>query len=92
MKIEKLTPEPVILAELGARLARVRKQQRISQQQLAEQAGLGVATLRRIEAGQDSQLSSWIKLLKVLGRTSAIDSLVPEKFESPMAEALRSRS
>jgi len=91
MKIENLTPEQEILRELGKRLARMRKQQRHSQQQLADQAGLGVATLRRIEAGQDSQFSSWIKLLKVLNRTGVIESMVPENFDSPMAEALRGK-
>lgn len=87
MKINALTPEGEILQELGQRLARIRKQQRLSQTELAEEAGVGVATLRRIEAGQDSQLASWLKLLKALGMTSAIDTLLPEEFSSPMAEA-----
>ena len=91
MKLESLTPEPEILRELGKRLARMRKQQGHSQQQLADQAGLGVATLRRIEAGQDSQFSSWIKLLKTLNRAGVIESLVPEQYNSPMAEALRDK-
>lgn len=86
MKIETLSPDKSILKELGARLARVRKQQGYSQDRLAEEAGLGVATLRRIEDGQDSQLGSWLKLLKALQMTSAIDQLVPENFKSPMAE------
>ena len=86
MKIDHLSPDKSILKELGARLARVRKQQGYSQNRLAEQAGLGVATLRRIEDGQDSQLGSWLKLLKALQMTAAIDQLVPEHFKSPMAE------
>lgn len=86
MKIEALSPDKSILKELGVRLARVRKQQGYSQDRLAEEAGLGVATLRRIEDGQDSQLGSWLKLLKALQMTSAIDQLMPENFKSPMAE------
>jgi len=88
MKINPLTPETEILKELGDRLASLRKQRGVSQNRLAEDAGIGVATLRRIEAGQDSQLASWLKLLKALGMTSAIDALLPENFTSPMAEAL----
>jgi len=88
MKIDKLTPETIILKELGKRLARIRKQQRLSQTQLAEEAGLGVATLRRIEAGRDSQMESWLKIMKSLQMISAINALLPEKFNSPMAEAL----
>lgn len=86
MKIKALSPDKSILKELGARLARVRKQQGYSQDRLAKEAGLGVATLRRIEDGQDSQLGSWLKLLKALQMTSAIDQLMPENFKSPMAE------
>ncbi|WP_286828310.1 MULTISPECIES: helix-turn-helix domain-containing protein [Kordiimonas] len=88
MKIDALTPETEILKELGRRAALVRKQQGYTQDDLATQAGLGVATLRRIEGGQDSQLESWLKLLKALDMVSAIDGLLPENFRSPMAEAL----
>ncbi len=91
MRIDALTPESEVLKELGQRLAHIRKQQGFSQTRLAEEAGLGVATLRRIEAGQDSQLGSWIKLIKSLQLVSSIDGLLPETFHSPMAEALASQ-
>ncbi len=88
MKIEQLTPETEILKELARRLARIRKAQGYSQTRLAEEAGIGVATLRRVEAGQVSQMETWIKLLKALNMASAIDALLPENYNSPMAEAL----
>ena len=88
MKIDYLTPEDAALVEMGRRLARVRKQQGFSQIRLAEEAGVGVATLRRIESGQDGQMGSWLKLLKGLRMTAAIDTLLPETFDSPMAEVL----
>ena len=91
MKIESLTPENDILLELGRRLTQVRKQQGYIQQDLADKAGIGVATLRRIEHGQDSQLESWLKLLKALEFTHSIEQLLPENFDSPMAEVLGSR-
>ncbi|GJM10340.1 MAG: hypothetical protein DHS20C11_26160 [Lysobacteraceae bacterium] len=87
-KINDFTPEDEILKELAGRLARIRKAQGYSQTRLAEEAGIGVATLRRIEAGQDSQLATWLKLLKALNMAGAIDALLPETFNSPMAEAL----
>ena len=86
MNIHSLTPENEILNELGRRLARMRKQQGYTQIQLAERAGLGVATLRRIEAGQDSTMESWLKLLKALQQMPAVDALLPESIRSPMAE------
>ena len=88
MKIEYLTPDAIILQELGKRLTRIRKQHGLSQDNLAAEAGLGVATLRRIEAGEGSQLESWLKLMKALRMTSSIEALLPENFDSPMAEAL----
>lgn len=87
MKIDQLTPEAEMLNELGRRLAQIRKQQDYTQDQLAEEAGIGIATLRRVEGGQDSQLETWLKILKALGLTYAIDVLLPENYASPMAEA-----
>lgn len=92
MKITNLTPDSATLAELGSRLGQVRKQQGFSQARLAQEAGIGVATLRRIEAGKDGQLGSWLKLLKVLGMASSIDSLLPENFRSPMAQIKAEKS
>lgn len=86
-KISSIMPERDILKELGGRLARIRKQQGFAQTVLAEEAGLGVATLRRIESGQDSQLESWLKILKALNMTSAIEAFLPEQLHSPMAQA-----
>jgi len=86
MNINNLTPETAILEELGGRLARIRKQKGFSQARLAEAAGIGVATLRRVEAGNDSQMETWLKLLKPLDMLSAIDLLLPEHYHSPMAQ------
>ncbi|MBL4854396.1 MAG: helix-turn-helix transcriptional regulator [Robiginitomaculum sp.] len=91
MKIENLTPNNAILQELGTRLARIRKQQGYSQLRLANEAGIGVATLRRIEAGHDSQMETWLKLMKSLQMITAIDDLLPKNYSSPMAEALSNR-
>jgi transcriptional regulator with XRE-family HTH domain len=72
-------------------LSRVRKQQGYAQEKLAAEAGIGVATLRRIESGKDSQLESWIKLLNALRMSESINTLLPENYDSPMADALASR-
>ncbi len=87
MKIRQLTPVDTALEELGRRLALARRAQGMSQQELARAAGIGVATLRRIEGGSDSQVGSWIKLLGALGMASAVEGLLPETLRSPMADA-----
>ena len=91
MKIDNLTPEQTILQELGRRLATIRKQKGFSQTRLAEAAGVGVATLRRIEAGNDSQIDSWLKLLKPLDMLASVDLLLPKNYRSPMAEVKASQ-
>lgn len=92
MKIDELTPTSTMLDELGRRLARARKEQDLSQPELAELAGIGVATLRRIETGSGGQLETWLKLLKALGMTSQIEMLLPETLISPMSEIGRKPS
>jgi transcriptional regulator with XRE-family HTH domain len=92
MKIDTLTPDKIILTELGQRLARVRKQQGFSQTVLAQEAGLGVATLRRIESGHSGQMESWLKIMKALRMTAAIDTFLPEKFDSPRSQVLSDRT
>lgn len=87
MKIDPLTPTPAMLTELGRRLAQIRRQRGLAQEALAAQAGLGIATLRRIEDGRDAKLGSWLRLLQALELAPAIDQLLPEDFRSPMAEA-----
>lgn len=91
MKIDRLTPTAAILGELGQRLTTIRKQQGYTQEALAEAAGVGVATLRRIEDGKDSKLGSWLRLLVSLQMEGAIDQLLPAEFRSPMAEVLGRR-
>lgn len=88
MKIDYLTPDEAILSELGQRLARVRKQQGLSQAKLAEEAGIGVATLGRIEAGQSGQMDSWLKIMKALRMTASVEAFLPENFDSPRAQVL----
>lgn len=92
MKIDYLTPDKTILGELGQRLARVRKQQGVTQTELAEEAGIGVATLRRIESGQSGQMDSWIKIMKALRMTASLEALLPENFDSPRAQVLSSKA
>jgi transcriptional regulator with XRE-family HTH domain len=91
MKIDHFTPIEIVLEEIGRRLAVTRKAQSLSQQELAAAAGIGVATLRRIEGGNDGNMGSWIKVLRALGMIAAVEGLLPEEFRSPMADAKASR-
>ena len=91
MKINATTPHKIALEELGRRIALARKNKRMNQAEMARASGLGVATIARIETGQDAQFSSWLKIFGVLGLTAALDQLIPESLTSPMSEVRRSR-
>lgn len=88
MKITPLTPESAILEELGHRLVRMRKNQGLTQPDLADKAGISESTLRRMENGQDSQFETWLKVLRALNMIQIIDTLLPETIRSPMADVL----
>ena len=73
-----------ILREIGVRLQGLRLQQSVTQAKLAETAGVGHATIRRAEAGENIRLQTIVKILRALGRVEALDSFLPEPLVSPI--------
>lgn len=84
MKIEGLLTDEAILAELGGRIARRRLELQLTQEMLAEQAGVSKRTVERIEAGATAQMSTLIRLLRVLELLDRLETLVPEAGPRPM--------
>ena len=84
MQISELLSDDAILDELGERLARHRIDRQLTQAQLAEQAGVSKRTVERIEAGSSAQLSSLIRVLRVLELLPNLEQLVPEAGQRPM--------
>lgn len=84
MKISNLLADEAILAELGERLARRRLELQLTQAAVAEQAGVAKRTLERIESGASAQMSSLIRILRVLDGLPGLDSLLPETGPRPM--------
>lgn len=89
--IDKYTPEERVIQVLGRRLARIRKSQGFSQARLAKEAGIGLATIKRIEGGYDGQMETWVKIFKVLNLIGGLNLLLPENIESPMQQVLSER-
>lgn len=73
-----------MLEELGARLARTRLEQNTSQEQLATAAGVSKSTVERIETGHEVKLTSFVRILRSLGRLELLDRLIPEPLPSPI--------
>lgn len=84
MKIEKLMTIDAILKELGARLERRRINMHLTQAALAEEAGLSKRTIERIESGLTSQMSSFIRILRVLDLLLGLETLIPSEEISPI--------
>jgi transcriptional regulator with XRE-family HTH domain len=87
MNIGKNMTDEVLLKLIGERLAGLRLARNLTQQQLAEQAGLGLRTVQRLELGAAAtQLSGFVRVCRVLGLVEHFETLVPEPTASPMAQ------
>jgi len=69
---------------IGARIQRERLNRNLTQAELAEQAGIGVRTVRSLEAGKRPTVETLIRALRALGRLGTLDALLPEPGLSPL--------
>lgn len=81
--------DAVILEQIGQRVASARLLCNITQQDLAEEAGVSRSTVRRLEAGESTQLTAFIRVLRVLDLLAGLDLLLPLPGVSPL-QALKS--
>ncbi|RNM26979.1 XRE family transcriptional regulator [Dickeya undicola] len=65
-----------IITELCRRIKDARIQQRLSQVDLAERAGLGIATIKRAEMGESITLSSLLAILRGLNRLHQLEGVL----------------
>ena len=63
--------------ELGRRLAKLRLARNVTQDALANEAGVAVRTLRRLEAGQPSSLDSFLRVAIALGLADELVAALP---------------
>lgn len=83
MKIRQTSRTPAVLQELGARIERLRLQRNQTQAELAADAGIGTATLQRLEAGANANLATVVQVLRALNHLSDLDSIVADVEVSP---------
>jgi len=82
--------DSAVLAELGERVARHRLERNLTQAELAKEAGISKRTLIRLEAGESTQLTNLVRVLRSLGLLENLDALVPPPVPSPI-EQLRTK-
>lgn len=87
MKIDSTMTDEALLTVIGKRLADLRLARNLTQEQLSEQAGLGLRTVQRLEFGEAAtHLSGFFRVCQVLGLIENLDTFIPEMTTSPMAQ------
>lgn len=89
MRITSQQTDAPVLQELGSRLRRTRLERNLSQSQLADQAGVGRATVQRIEDGESASLTNLIRILRSLELLEGLNQLLPEPTPSPIDQLKR---
>ena len=89
MALTNQDSDRAVLADLGERLRAARLERNLSQQRLAEEAGVGRMTVQRLEEGGSTSLTSLIRILRALGAVDALAGLLPAPGPSPLEEARR---
>ncbi|MBK5252425.1 MAG: helix-turn-helix domain-containing protein [Peptostreptococcaceae bacterium] len=72
-----------IISEIGARLKTYRIDYPLSQNELADKAGISRRSVTNMENGEDVQFSTLIKVLIALELDSNLDMLVPDPAKRP---------
>ena len=72
------------LNEFGERLKRYRLNRNLSQKEVAERAGIGLASVARMEDGKGSTLANFIRVLTALDTLDSLDAFLPVPSISPI--------
>jgi transcriptional regulator with XRE-family HTH domain len=89
MDMEYQGSDRAILVELGRRLRDARLERNLSQETVAEEAGVGRHTLQRMEAGESPSLINFVRVLRALGLLDELERLLPGPTPSPIDELER---
>lgn len=89
-KLDYSLASPSQVAEdMGETLARLRLAQNLSQAELAENAGIGERTLRRLEAGEKCTLDTLIRIIQALGLAGHLAAMLPSPDIRPVDRMAR---
>jgi transcriptional regulator with XRE-family HTH domain len=72
------------LNEIGERLKRHRLNRNLSQKEVSERAGIGLASVARLEDGKGSTLANFIRVLTALDALNSLDAFLPMPSISPI--------
>lgn len=86
MNAEFVTNQDIILM-LSKRIKEYRLAARLSQKEMVEKSGVGLATISHFERGvsQNMTINNFISLLRVVGMENRLNDLLPELPMPPLA-------
>ena len=76
--------DKAILAETGIRIKAKRLRKNLSQQKLADRAGLSRNTISDMEGGGSTTLQNFIRILRALDALDGLEHFLPEPGISPV--------
>lgn len=79
--------DPAILKELGQKLKAFRLQKNITQEEIAQKAGLNRMTVGEIEKGRSSSLLTFIQMLRALDKLDLLNTITTVPTVSPIQMA-----
>lgn len=82
MKIYGEENNVFLLKELGERIKDIRIAHNMKQEEMAENAGVSLSTVRRIEAGDGSTMDNFLRILRCLNLIQNLEILIPEQHQS----------
>lgn len=75
--------DPMITQKIGEKLKKTRLKQNITQMKLAEEAGISLSTLKKIENGEIASFDPLLRVLRTLGLLDVLFPLIEEEQLSP---------
>jgi len=75
--------DTAIAMRIGTNLRTTRLKQNITQQGLAEESGVSLSSIKKIEKGEIGSFDSLLRVLRALGRLDVLIPLVEEEQLSP---------
>ena len=76
--------DQAILAEIGGRLKRRRLNRNLTQEEVADQAGLTRMTVGEFERGASSSMKTLVRILRVLEALEELENFLPDTGPSPL--------
>ncbi|WP_256647027.1 helix-turn-helix domain-containing protein [Thermomonas paludicola] len=84
LTIEATSTMTAMQAALGTRLARLRLSRNLTQASLAREAGASLSSIKRLEAGENTSMETFLRVLKALGMEARLLDALPNPDVRPV--------